>query len=164
MTRRALLVGLAGLLLLLLAPAAHAHEAEEEVPARALVRQAIALIRTQPEQVEAILDKMADALQAEDTEGVDLALVERAQAAFRAGDLHRAQDLLEEAIGARPHGSVGATGEEAGEAPGETGAAGLHERALEGTAGRWANTPEALLLAVAGVLAAAGLVVSWRMR
>src|SRR6266508_2229410 len=64
---------------------------------------AIALLRTQPNQVQAIEDKLHDALEAKDATGVDLALVRKADEAFDRRDLHRAWDLLEQAIGAAPH-------------------------------------------------------------
>lgn len=99
---------------LLTAPVA-AHEGEEEIPAAELVEQAIALIRGQPDQIEAIADKIHDALEAEDADGVDLELVEQADAAFEAGDLHEAQDLLERAIGAAPHEVVVSPNDEPGE-------------------------------------------------
>lgn len=94
-----------------------------------LVRQAIALIVSTPENMEAIEDKVGDALEVENREGVDVALVRRAGDALE-DDLHEARALLERSIGAWPH--LGATdvatigevsedgmapGAEAGEAP-----------------------------------------------
>ena len=83
---------------------AWAHEDDNENTSAAdLVRQAIALIVNAPDGTDAIADKIADAREAENTEGVDLALVERAGTAFADGDLHAARSLLERAIGAQPH-------------------------------------------------------------
>jgi hypothetical protein len=87
---------------------ASAHEGEEDEPAGVVVRQAIALIVNRPNDHEAIEDRIADAPEAEDTEGVDLARVEQAGQAFGDGDLHRARALLEESIGAQPHIATGA--------------------------------------------------------
>lgn len=80
-----------------------AHEGEEETSAKELVLQAIALLRGQPDQTQAIEDKLDDALEAEDKSGVDVALAEKGEEAFEAGQLHDARDLLEEAVGAAPH-------------------------------------------------------------
>lgn len=93
-------------------PSATAHE--EKFPAKRLIEQAIALLRTQPEQREVIEDKIHDATESKDKKGVDLDLVGEAGEAFEAGRLHEAQDLLEESIGAAPYRVV----EEPNEAPG----------------------------------------------
>ncbi len=85
-----------------------AHEGDEDAKAGDLVRQAIALIVNRPDDHEAIEDRIADAPDAKDTSGVDLALVERAGRAFADGDLHRARALLEQSIGAQPHVPTGA--------------------------------------------------------
>jgi hypothetical protein len=163
-------------ILLIPARAALGHEGEEEVPARKLVQQAIALLRGQPEQADAIEDKIADALAAEDAKGVDLDLVEQASRAFEAGRLHEAQDLLEEAIGAAPHRVVASPNPEPGvpappaveaEAPPapEAGASPvLHETEVRGSDQEWANTPRPILLGFAAALALLGLVVARRAR
>lgn len=86
-----------------------AHEDDEESGKSAdLVRQAIALIVNAPGDVDGIRDKIDDATKAQDTAGVDLALVARAGEAFDGGDLHQARALLEQSIGAQPHVAVGA--------------------------------------------------------
>jgi hypothetical protein len=82
--------------------AAFAHEGEEEVPALELTQQAIAIIRSQPELMDEIEDRIADARESEDTEGVDLAKVEQAQEAFEEGDLTQTELPLEQAIGSCP--------------------------------------------------------------
>lgn len=107
-----------------------ADEPGESTVASELVRQAIALIVSTPGNMEAIVDKVGDALEVDNQEGVDIALVRRAAEALDTGDLHETRSLLERSIGARPH--LGATevapigevsqgpmarGAEAGEAP-----------------------------------------------
>jgi len=82
--------------------AALAHEGEEEIPALELTQQAIAIIRSQPELMDEIEDRIGDALESEDTDGVDLAKVEQAQEAFEDGDLEQTELLLEQAIGSCP--------------------------------------------------------------
>lgn len=170
---------LAVALLALAASPATAHE--KRLPAKTLVAQAIALLRTQPGQVAAIEDKIHDALEAKDTAGVDLALVRQADTAFDRGDRHRAWDLLEAAIGAAPHrvvtqpnpkprqpattqppssGMAMPSPTTTGEAEGGVGSeAAPHEQALAGGQQRPAGTGAATLLGVAGVLALAGAVV-----
>src|SRR6266542_1086672 len=65
---------------------ASAHEGEEEVPARTQVAVADALLRTQPEQMDLAADRINDALEAEDHEGVDLGRVKQAKDTLDAGD------------------------------------------------------------------------------
>lgn len=168
----------AAALIVLVPGAALAHGSEDESPAKDLVEQAIALIRSQPEQAEAIEDKIHDAIEAEDAEGVDLALLERADRAFDAGRVHEAQDLLEEAIGAKPHRVVASPEAEepeaaevpeveepdAAEEPVAESSPVLHERALEGGPEAPEGVGDSVLLALAGVLALSGLAVARRVR
>ena len=79
-----------------------AHEGEEEVPALEFTHQAIAIIRSQPELVGEIEERIADAIESEDTDGVDLANVEAALESFEDGDMVETELLLEQAIGACP--------------------------------------------------------------
>jgi hypothetical protein len=99
--------GIAGLVLvaalIIGARPAAAHGGDESDEAGVLVRQAIALLVNTPDDTMAIEDKIVDATEADDQEGVDIDLVERAKDALDAGDLHRARALLEASIGARPH-------------------------------------------------------------
>lgn len=140
------------------ASAAWAHEGEDE-PAKTLVMEAIALLRGQPDQLDAIMDKMHDALEAEDTEGVDLDLVEQADAAFEDGQMHESWDLLEEAIGAEPHRIATGAGDVSGSEPTEAPAPVIHERELAGGP-RWPSSDSNwILLAVAGIFLFAGGVV-----
>ena len=150
--------------------AARAHEGDEE-PAKTLIQEGIALLRGQPDQREAVMDKMHDALEAEDTDGVDLELVEQADEAFEEGRVHEAWDLLEEAIGAEPHRIATGPGDLSGSAP--TGVAGsdepeghidapapvIHERELSGGPRSPSSDSDWILLAVAGVLLFSGGVV-----
>ena len=166
---RLFLVSIVALALAWPAGAALAHEEEEQVPARTLVKQAIALLRGQPEQVEAIEDKIHDALAAEDTEGVDLELVERADRAFEEGKIHLAQDLLEEAIGAAPHRVVATPNPEPGmPAPSPEPEAEpspvLHERALRGGLRAPTGVAGPVLLGLAGLAVLLGLIVVRRVR
>ena len=125
-------LAVAALLLTLLAgmQPAVADEPGESTVASELVRQAIALIVNTPDNMEAVEEKIGDALEVDDQEGVDLALVRRAAESLEGGDLHKTRVLLERSIGAQPH--MGATdvapigevsqghmagGAEAGEAP-----------------------------------------------
>ncbi len=165
MKRIATTLAVSALTAVLLPGAATAHE--EEFPAKQLVEQAIALIRTQPEQREVIEDKLHDATESEDTKGVDLDLVREAHEAFEAGRLHEAQDLLEESIGAAPHEVV----VEPNEAPGSPAPSPvpqaspvLHERELGGAEQRPEGGAFPVLLGLSGLLALAGLVVAWRVR
>ncbi len=95
-------VALAWLAIAALAAPAAAHEEEKRVPARTLADEAIAIIRSQPEQMDAISDKVNDALESEDQAGVDKTLVTKAKAALQADNLSQTELLLEEAIGACP--------------------------------------------------------------
>lgn len=101
--RRGLLLAMAVLVLagLVGTPGAWAHEGEEAVKASEAVRQAIAYIVNDPGNMDAIDDKVGDALEAEDTSGADLGLVEQGRAALENDDMMRARQLLERAIGAR---------------------------------------------------------------
>lgn len=158
----------AGFLILLPLESALAHEGEEEVPAKTLVEQAIALLRRQPDQVEAIRDKILDALGAEDTAGVDLSLVREASKAFESGRIHEAWDLLEEAIGAAPHRVVATPNPEPGipapPAPSPEPSSVLHERALEGGVRGPEGLAGPVLLGLAVALGALGVVVVRRVR
>lgn len=144
-----------------------AHE-EKKLPARTLVQQAIALMRTQPEQEAAILDKIHDALEAKDSTGVDLAMVEEADEIFESGDLHEAWDLLEEAIGAAPHRVVASPNPEPRmpvptaspmPMPSPTASPVLHEVALAGRVRAPESVAGPVLLGIAAVFAIAGAVI-----
>lgn len=166
--KRWIVVVVTGLAVLLPSSAAMAHEGEEELPAKTLVEQAIALLRGQPEQADAIEDKIADALEAEDSEGVDLGLVRQAGEAFELGRLHEAWDLLAESIGAAPHRVVATPnpgpGLPAPTAPPPEPSPVLHERAVEGGFRGPEGVAGPVLLALAGLLTVLGLGVVRRVR
>ena len=88
-----LVVTLVVMVLFAVSPA-RADEPGESTVASELVRQAIALIVSTPGNMEAIEDKVGDALEVENQEGVDIALVRRAVEALETGDLHETRALL----------------------------------------------------------------------
>lgn len=82
--------------------AAHGEQSDE---AAVLVRQAIALIVSSPDDLGEIEEKTSAALEAPDPSGVDLALVQQADAALAAGeDVAQVRVILERSIGAGPVG------------------------------------------------------------
>ena len=171
MRRATVLFGCAAIVVALAipGPAAHAHEGEEETSAKELVLQAIALLRGQPEQTEAIEDKMHDALEAEDGSGVDLALVEQADELFEAGRLHEAQDILEEAVGAAPHRVIenpgkGVRSPAPEPEPTAEAAPVLHEKEVAGGLEGPEGTAGPVLLGLAGVFLLLGLFIVRRVR
>jgi hypothetical protein len=91
------------LLLVALAPPARADEPGESDEASMLVRQGIALIVNTPDDMEGIEDKIKDAQEVKNQEGVKIELVEQAGEALEQNDMHRVRSLLEQSIGARPH-------------------------------------------------------------
>ena len=161
------------ILLLLLVPAgnAWAHGDEGAVPARQDVLQAIAYIVNSPDDMDSVKDKVADALESKDADGVDVALVKQAQAAVDREDMMGARELLQRSIGARadvtgrnvqpilqvPTGSDDAqlaTGEETGTTV-----------VTDELPGRGALTrPDVALLVLAVIVGAAGIVLSIRLR
>lgn len=118
----------------------------EDVTAGEFVEQAIGLLRGQPDQVDLIEDRIADALEDDETEGVDLALVEEAGVAFDERRLQDALELLQRSIGEEPVPASPKDRETGGGLEGP-----------EGTAGP-------VLLAVAVLLAASGLLIVRRVR
>ena len=132
----------AGLIVLAPASAALADGGEEDFTARDFVEQAIGLLQGQPDLDELIEDRIADALEDDEVEGVDLALVEQAGEAFEAGDASSTIELLAESIG-----------EEVGPALHQPEVGGGVE-APEGTAG------PILLVLAAALIVAGGLVVA----
>ena len=144
---------------------ARAHEGEEDVPAKEFVDEAIALIATQPEQMDAIEDEIADALESEDLKGVDVELLEQAQAAFEDGEMDATLLLLERSVGARPGEAVidpNAGVRTPAPPPPSLESANTHLRAIAGVEPPGADTW--VLLALAGAFAVAGAVVVRRFR
>ena len=145
-------------------PGAWADDGDDAADAFTLVRQAIALIVNTPGDETAIDDKVDDALAADDTHNVDLALVSRAKDILAAGDLHQARGLLEQSIGARVHTStadpvpIGRPAPVTGEQTGTLAAIDAMPGRQGLTAADWT------LLAICLVTAAFGLVLSARLR
>lgn len=79
-----------------------AHEGEESGKASDLVKQAIAIMANEPDNVDAAMDKLTDAGNAEDKSGVDLLVVAQARDALTAKDVAKAKALAEQSIGAQP--------------------------------------------------------------
>lgn len=152
-------------------PPAVADEPAESDESRVLVQQAIALIVNVPDDPMAIGERIDDALEAEDTEGTDLAYVEKARAALSDGDLEQSRDLLETAIGAGPYVDQGvppAIGEISGE-PGQPSFAVGSESGTtvvldELAPGADLDGGNGLLLALSGLVFVAGLLLAWRFR
>lgn len=95
-----------------LASSAVAHEGEESVPAITNVQEAIAILAEHPgsfppaDVAEHAMDKVGDALESEDSRGVQLDLVQQAKDALDAGLNEDALILLERSIGACPGAPV----------------------------------------------------------
>ncbi|MGB3829386.1 MAG: hypothetical protein WA962_11480 [Ornithinimicrobium sp.] len=86
---------------------AGAHGGEDTDEASVLVRQAIALIVSSPEEPGEVQERVQAAAQAADVSGVDVALVEEADAALTSGDdVAQVRALLERSIGAGPVGGA----------------------------------------------------------
>ena len=84
-----------------LAPArtALADGGEEDFTAKDFVEQAIGLLQGQPDMKDLIEDRIGDALEDDEVEGVDLALVAQAQEAFEEGRVSETLELLARSIG-----------------------------------------------------------------
>lgn len=89
----------AAALVLLLAAPALAHGEGDSTESRVLVIDALSYLANRPEGFEDMVsDKIGDALDAENQEGVTLADVASAQRAFEAGDLARTRTLLQHSV------------------------------------------------------------------
>jgi hypothetical protein len=97
---RRLASGLAAAALVLLPAApALAHGEGDSAESRVLVIEALSYLANRPEGFEDMVsDKIGDALDAEDQEGVTISDVASAQEAFEAGDLTGARDLLQRSV------------------------------------------------------------------
>ena len=156
---------LAAAILLGAAPAG-ADEPGESTVASELVRQAIALIVNTPDNVDAAREKVGDALEVDNREGVDIALVRQADEALAAGDLHQARILLEQSIGARSH--LGATdvepiGEVSPDAPTVGAEAGVAP-ILDPLDTSDVDGGDAAAIGVGIAVALAGVLLAWRWR
>jgi hypothetical protein len=151
---------------LVTATSAGADEPDESTVASELVREAIALIVNTPGNVDAAREKVGDALEVDDQEDVDIALVRRADRSLADGDLHNARSLLERSIGARPHAGASdvapigevsehpmARGDEPGDAP-----------ILDPLDTSGLGDGDLLALGVGAILVLAGGLLGWRWR
>lgn len=135
----------AAVLVLVPTSLAMADGGEEDFTARDFIEQAIGLLRGQPDMTDLIEDRITDALEDDEVEGVDLELVERSQQAFDAGDLDATRELLERSIG-------------------EEDSPILHEPEVGGGLQAPEGTAGPVLIGFAVVLVGAGAVVVRRMR
>lgn len=135
----------AAVLVLVPTSLAMADGGEEDFTARDFIEQAIGLLRGQPDMTDLIEDRITDALEDDELEGVDLELVEQSQQAFDAGDLDATRELLERSIG-------------------EEDSPILHEPEVGGGLQAPEGTAGPVLIGFAVVLVGAGAVVVRRMR
>lgn len=146
MKARTMLAAALGAVVLLVPPAALADGGEgEDFTARDFVEQAIGLLQGQPDMDELIEDRIADALEDDEVEGVDLALVAEAQEAFDDGAASQALELL-----------AGSIGEEVGPA--------LHQPEVGGGLEAPEGTAGPVLMGLAVVLVVAGAFVAMKVR
>jgi len=100
----------------LAAPSALAHGGGDEATAVDLVEQALAIVVNSPDAVDEALKRVETALAEVDHEStgeLDVASLELAAVALKAGDLHDAEDALVAALGIDPHGNEDEPVEEA---------------------------------------------------
>ncbi len=149
---------------LLVSTPAQGHDGDESDRAFDLVRQAIALIVNTPNDHDAIADKVNDALDAKDTDNVQLPLVQQAKTALDADDMHQVRTLLEQSIGARVH--TGAVDPVAiGNPPPATGADTGTLAAVDAIPGRHGlNGGDWVLLIISVVVGLAGMALAFRLR
>ena len=151
--------------------AARADEPGESGQARVLVLQAIALIVNTPDDAMVIDERIGDALEATDTEGVDLDLVRQAVDAVAGGNVRGARQLLQSAIGAGPVAGS-AVPQPIRESSGKPGAPAYAVGAEPGTTvvldeyrpGQGLNGGELVLLVLSVAAIAGGLLLAWRLR
>lgn len=168
--RRLIVIAVIGLgVIALMSPTpAGADEPGESEQSAQLVRQAIALIVNTPGDMARIEDKIVDALDAPDQDGVDLAIVRQARTAFGRRDMHETRALLERSIGARPHlGNdeplpIGETGGQPGRAVGAQ--TGIDVVSDPLAPDRRRSGADWLVLAVLAATAAAGVWLAARFR
>ncbi len=143
-----------------------ADQPGESTMAHHLVREAIALIVNTPGNMDAVREKVGDALEVKDQEGVDIALVRQADKALAAGDMHEARALLERSIGARPHrgtsdvAPIGQVSQHQMARGGEPGDAPILDPLDTGDL----DGGDAAAVAVGATLALLGILLGWRWR
>ena len=155
-------IAVAWLAVAALATPAAAHEGEESVPALTQVQVAVAILRTQPELVDLAADRINDATEAEDKDGVDIDRVEQAKIALEAGDMAKTELLLEQALGACPGQPVTNPAGVRAKLPQTPCPTPAHELALGRVPLHGAAKPT--LLAIGAVLTLGGLVLTRRIR
>lgn len=98
--RRLLVVALIGPGLVSVASSAQAHDEDETQEGYVLVQQALAHLvhDSGPDGVDLAMEKVQDALETEDQEGVDVAEVRQGMSALESGDVDGARALLQESI------------------------------------------------------------------
>ena len=126
--------------------AAYAHGGEEDVTAKMLVEQAIAILDGQPEMGELAIDKINDALKDYEVEGVDLTLLQEAGSALESGRTQDALELLQRSIGLEPQPSS------------------PRDRAIPGGFQAPRGVAGSALLAIAAVLVLVGALVAKKVR
>lgn len=96
--------------------AAHAHGDGETQEGYVLVQQALAHLAhdTGPEGIDLAMEKVDDALETEDQEGVDIAELRQGMKALESGQVDRSRTLLQESIADALAGLPLATGYETG--------------------------------------------------
>jgi hypothetical protein len=132
---------------------AMAHGGGDSDQASLLVLQAIGILTNKPGAMDDITDKVNDALDAPDKQGVDMAQVQAAKDALDKGDMDQAKALLVKSLGSNPP-MTGAKGE-------ETGTTVVHDPLNPRghlTGGDW------VLLAISVLVLAAGVWLSLRYR
>ena len=99
-----------------LAPGAWAHGGDgETTEGYVLVQQALGYLAHEGASgSDAAMEKVDDAMATTDQEGVDVALVQQADDALKAGDVGAAQDLLQRSIAAAVSSLKPAVGEDTG--------------------------------------------------
>ena len=136
-------------------PAAYAHGGEAGVSASELVLTALAVLEVHPAPAAAVEDKIADAQEAEDQEGVDIALVKQAGEALDRGDIAQTRALLERSVGECPDADILYVSDQPEKPPCTVSAHELTQprKAVGGTS-------EIVILVVAAILAAIGMLIT----
>ena len=132
LVRAAAVLALTTLGAVTVAPAAWAHGDDETTEGYLLVQQALGHLAhdTGPTGIDLAMEKVDDALAAEDQDGMSVTDVEQAMTALEAGDADRARALLEGSIEQALSDLPPATGEQTGtrtvpsELPGRAGSLG----------------------------------------
>lgn len=140
----------------LLPASAWADEPGETDIGYLLVQQALGHLAedTGDESIKHALEKVGDAIETDEQEGVDVAAVERAQASLEAGQVDEGRTLLEGSISEAVAGLPAATGEETG--------TGVVLPRLSGSEG--ASGADGVLLGASVLLILGGGVLAYRFR